>query len=102
MHIDLLDFYEQDSFYKEVRDVLPLNERYTVFIKVRYHKDKYFMAGNQFPLKYFSYEDLEELHDIVYKRLQDYFVEYKLVDSDIEYIMLSFNMKDMRRYRSFY
>lgn len=90
-------FMDKDLFYQELSKVgLSLHEVYTVYIKVRYHKDKFFMAANQFGLDYNSLDAFDILYDVVLMRLEDYFIDYKLSNADINYILISFRLLDSK------
>lgn len=75
---------------------IPCGAIYTVFIKVRYDQDNFFMAGNQFGFNYKSFNDRDDLLSIIKKRLKDLFEEYKLTDDSIVYIQLNFRKLDTK------
>lgn len=76
---------------------LAINNVYTVYVKVRYNKDNFFMVGNQFGLK-FSDNDFEVLLNVIKVRLEEYFGYYNLVDQDITYVLVSFRLLDRMIY----
>lgn len=84
-----------------IESQIPLGFVYTVYIKVRYHIDKLFMAGNQFGFDFNSTKDIYDLQDILKDRLKHYFAEYKLVDADIEYVQLTFRKLDKKLFSEF-
>ena len=69
---------------------------YTVFIKIRYNKDNFFMAGNQFGFDFKSFNDIDDLLSIVNGRLEEKFEDYNLTDEFIVYIQLSFKKLDTK------
>jgi predicted RNA-binding protein len=67
---------------------------YTVFVKVRYNIDAFFMAGNQFGFKYTDTSKLGEIYQVVLQKLDKYMEDYDLIQEDVVYIELSFRKKD--------
>ncbi len=63
---------------------------YTVYVKVRYDVDNFFMAGNQFGFRYDNETNLSDLYFDILQRLEQYYSSYNLSDSDIVYIQVSF------------
>lgn len=91
------DFNNLFDFSVKMLDTkLPINNVYTVFVKVRYNKNSFFMVGNQFG---FSFnKDFEVLFNDVKARLEEYFTYYNLVDEDIVYVQVSFRLLDRMIY----
>lgn len=81
---------------QRITSVIEKNVQYTVFIKIRYSENKFFMAGNQFGFLYSSQYDIDNLAVIINARLEDYFQEYNLQDGDIVYIQLLFRKFDVK------
>lgn len=93
------DLYDLFTFSEKMLNTnLPVNNVYTVYVKVRYSKDSFFMAGNQFGFKFSSDNDYELLFQDVKVRLDEYFSYYNLVDEDILYIQVSFLLLDRMIY----
>lgn len=57
IHFNTWDLYSS-IFCAKVSKRISLGGIYTVFIKVRYNYDKFYMAGNQFGFYYLSQEDI--------------------------------------------
>ena len=68
------------GFNDVVSSNIPIDRRYTVFIKIRYDYDKFYMAGNQFGYHCSSTQDIYKLLKIVTDRLDMLFEEYKIPD----------------------
>jgi len=62
------------------------NTLYTVYIRVRYNKDSYLMAGNQFGFTYSTDADLVDLVGVLVDRLEQLLVKYTLDLDQIVYI----------------
>lgn len=77
---------------------LPYDNVYTVYVKVRYNVDSFFMVGNQFGFVFDSNSSLNGLFDNINDRLSDYFSYYNLEDDDIVYIQISFRLLDRKVY----
>lgn len=75
---------------------------YTVFIRVRYNKDQYFMAGNQFGFNFSSLLDIKGLFDVVTEKLSDYMEDYNLTDESIVHVELIFRQIDKRLLSEFH
>lgn len=71
-----------------------MNSMYTVFI--RFNKDRFLMAGNQFGFVFDSSDNIYELWAIVEDRLNIYFARYNLTNHDINYVNLTFRVKDKK------
>ena len=65
---------------------LDINSVYTVYIKIRYDEENFFMAGNQFGFVYKDKESLNQVFNTGLSRLSDYMDEYGLVEHDIVYV----------------
>ena len=99
VYLGVADSYDLTLFSEKMLNVnLDLNNVYTVYVKVRYSKDSFFMVGNQFGFKYASEKDLEVLFNDIRARLEEYFSYYNLVDEDIIYIQVSFRLLDRMIY----
>jgi len=83
-------------FSKRIMAMIEGNVNYTVYIKVRYNVDSYFMVGNQFGFIYDSPRSITELYNIFISKLEDYLKEYHLIDDDIVYIEISFRKLDKK------
>ena len=90
---DLQAFIKQMVSYK-----LPFDNVFTVYVKVRYNVDSFFMVGNQFGFVFNSNSSLNGLFDNINDRLSDYFSYYNLEDDDIVYIQISFRLLDRKVY----
>lgn len=85
---------ERDLFIDRIQKRLDLGCVYTVFIKVRYSIDRYFMVGNQFGFNYDKTYRLDDVYNTLQQRLEGYMEEYDLIEDDIVYIELIFRKKD--------
>lgn len=90
------DFWEiqRDIMTNRIVARLDLDYVYTVFIKVRYSVDRYFMVGNQFGFNYDNIYKLTDIFDTVVNRLEEYMEDYDLKEDEIVYVELSFRKKD--------
>lgn len=95
VHFDIRDIGSQ-ILSNEIIAKVPRGFTYTVFIKVKYNINEYFMAGNQFGFVYLSEVDINNLDSIVYQRLDEYLDLYNITEDDIRYVMLSFKQKDKK------
>lgn len=71
-------------------DMIKRNTAYTVYIKVRYSENSYFMAGNQWGFTFIDDSSIDKLYTIVRSKLDNYFSFYDLIDEDIVYVQLIF------------
>jgi hypothetical protein len=70
MYLSLNTFYDKSLFIKNVLELkLSKNKVYTIYVKVRYDKDKFFMAGNQFGFIFNFNKDLDYLFNDIKSRL---------------------------------
>lgn len=83
------------------RKGIPLNEVYTVYIKVRYSTHHFFMLGNQIAFKYSSSPSGSELFDVIHLRLDAYYSNYKIDIKDIVYIHIKFIQLDRKSFDKF-
>lgn len=90
---DLDDF---DLIRGKIENFLPISTSYMAYIKLRYGLNSFCMCGNQFPFDYKSIEQIESLFQIVNKRIEDTFDEYKFSNADIVYVQLSFRKLDVK------
>lgn len=93
-YVNMVEFYNKGIY--DLTKYIESDVRYTVYIKVRYNEDSYFMAGNQFGFKYCSKINIDELYDIITARFEDYFSHYNLTDEDIVYVELIFRKFDTK------
>jgi hypothetical protein len=77
---------------------LSIDNVYTVYVKVRYDKDNFFMVGNQFGFNFSSENSYEVLFYDITIRLEEYFAHYNLVNEDIVYVEVSFRLLDKMIY----
>ena len=84
------------EFTQIICDHVPVDFVYTVFIKVRYNVDKFFMVGNQFGFNYICKSDIEDLLTVTCMKLEEYMIDYNLTEDAIVYIQLSFRQKDKK------
>ena len=89
----ILDIQE-NFMIDRLKTRLEIDKVYTVFVKVRYNLDNFFMAGTQFGFVYTDYNELSLIYRNVAIRLEEYMESYDLVQDDISYIELSFREKD--------
>ena len=72
--IIMSDLDNKDIFNKSIKKFnLSIDKRYTVYIKVRYNLNMFFMLGNQFGFHYISDNSLSELYDDINIKLLEYF-----------------------------
>lgn len=100
-------------FCTRIKSSIDWNTNYTVYIKVRYHIDSYFMGGNPFGFIYDSENSLKDLYDAFRYKLEVYFKDYNLfpcgesikgslrgipqgLDEDIVYVQITFRKYDIR------
>lgn len=88
-----LNSYE---FNPIISKYVPIDFVYTVFVKVRYNLDEFFMAGNQFGFTYSSESDLKSLLAVISEKLEEYMSIYNLSDDAIVYIQVTFRQKDKK------
>ena len=88
-----LDSFE---FTSRIRRYVPVDFVYTVFIKVRYNVDEFYMAGNQFGFNYSCESDIKGLFIVVSNKLEEYMNHYNLRTDAIVYIQISFRQKDKK------
>ena len=74
------------DFIQKIQNGVPIDFTYTVFVKVRYNKDEFFMPGNQSGFNYTCDTDIENLFTLVSKRLGHYMDIYNLSSDAIVYI----------------
>lgn len=94
-----MDFYNISIFIDKMVNVnLSIYNIYTVYVKVRYDRDNFFMVGNQFGFNFSSENSYEVLfHDITI-RLEEYFAYYNIINEDIIYVQISFRLLDKKIY----
>jgi hypothetical protein len=61
-------------------NMIKRNTAYTVYIKVRYSENSYFMAGNPFGFTFIDDSSIDKLYTIVRSKLDNYFSFYDLID----------------------
>lgn len=83
-------------FTSKISSTVPKNFVYTVFIKVRYSLDSFFMAGSQFGFDFSSNSEIQNLFNVVMSRLEGYFDAYNLSEDDVIYIQISFTQIDKK------
>lgn len=95
IHLHFTIFQLNSSEFNQIiSKYVPIDFVYTVFIKVRYNIDSFFMAGNQFGFDYYSDSDIEQLHDDAMSKLQFYLDEYNLTGDAVVYVQFSFKQSD--------
>jgi hypothetical protein len=98
-YFDIEDFNDFSIFIDKMVDVnLSIDNVYTVYVKVRYDKDNFFMVGNQFGFNFNSENSYEVLFYDITIRLEEYFAHYNLVNEDIVYVEVSFRLLDKMIY----
>ena len=96
LYLSMDDLYNTSSFKHKVENCLIVDGIYTVFVKVRYNIDSFFIAGNQFGFEYKNINSINDLLSCVNIRLEQYFSSYNLTDESIIYIQLSFSKLDKK------
>ena len=94
LYFDIFQLENNEFFFKKIDNNIEKGVVYTVFIKVRYNVDSFFMAGSQFGFKYNNKQDVDKFLYSVNARLDNYFSGYNLGNDCIEYIQLSFRKTD--------
>lgn len=98
-YLNLHDLKTNDSFINKMTGVkLSLDQRYTVFIKVRYNVDMFFSAGSQFGFHYNDKTSLTELYYTINAKLDEYQDKYNLTDDNIIYIQVILRPLDKHVY----
>lgn len=69
----LYDLDNYKLFIKKVNNNIPKDLIYTVFIKVRYVENNFFMLGNQFGFTFNSDNDVQDLLSIINSKLEEYY-----------------------------
>jgi len=100
VNLSLDQLYNYVIFSVKVGNVLPIDTKFLVYIKMRYHSDSFYMCGSQFGFS--SCCDISEHFDIVNARVIESFTSYNLVDDDLDYIQLSFTHLDVKILSDFY
>ena len=95
LYFDLSQFNTRD-FNNLIKEKIPIAYTYTVFVKVRYNLDSFFMAGSQFGFVFSSDEIIENLYSSIISRLQQYMGSYNLSEDSILYIQVSFIQQDRK------
>lgn len=73
---------------------LPIDNVFTVYIKIRYDKDNFLMIGNQLGFEFKSHDDFGLLLKDINGRFEEFFGKYDIKDLDIVYIQVSFRLLD--------
>lgn len=85
-----------DNFLNAILKAIPSDYVYTVFIRVRYNKNEYFMAGNQFGFNFDSSSVITGLFDVVTDKVREYMEDYNLSEEAITHIELIFRQRDKK------
>lgn len=96
VYFSLIEMYNFVQFCTKIKSIIEWNTKYTVYIKVRYRIDNYFMAGNQFGFSYESDNSLDDLYTTTRYKLEDYFKDYFLEDVDVVYVQISFRKNNLK------
>lgn len=91
-----MDTLDENHFAKQIKETILPSINYTVYIKVRYNIDSYFLAGNQFGFTYESDYSINDLYNVFRNKLEDYFKDYHIIDEDIVYVEISFRKFDTK------
>ena len=95
LHFTILQLNSSD-FNGIISKHIPIDFVYTVFVKVRYNVDQFFMVGNQFGFNYSCESDIIGLLTAVSERLEEYMISYNLTEDAIVYIQITFIQKDKK------
>lgn len=79
-----------DYFAVQVNTKVPYNCTYTVFIRVKYNYNEYFMAGNQFGFTFDNDKRIQQVFKVIVDRFNKYMEYYKLTAKDIRYVAVGF------------
>lgn len=96
LYFNVHEFNSLPNFRNSVISKISYGVIYTVFIKIRYNIDSFFMAGNQFGFNFTSNNDIYDLLSIINIRLEEYFEDYNLTDLSVVYVQLTFNKLDVK------
>jgi len=87
MFFSIDDVYNSVVFVYKVTKAISGGSTYTVFVKVRYNHDDFFMAGNQFAFTYSTDANIEgEVRKSIMERLDDYLEGYGITRSQVVYL----------------
>ena len=95
IYFDIFDV-STTKFIAEILSKLVFGSTYTVFIRIKYNINEYFMAGNQFGFVYSCKTNVNELQLVVRDRLEELLDEYNISAQDVRYVMISFRQKDQK------
>lgn len=98
-HIFELD--NPKEFVKRISNSLNRDLIYTVFIKVRYDENSFFMLGNQFGFHFKDENNIKDILSIINNILENYYQQYQLTDNCIEYIQLACRVLDVKLYNDY-
>jgi hypothetical protein len=101
VYFSMLDL-NTSIFKNTITSKVPKGFIYTVFIKIRYDYDSFFMAGNQFGFDFSSDNDIENLLYMINARIDQYYEVYDFIEKSIVYIQISFREMDKKLISEFY
>jgi hypothetical protein len=85
---------DKEYMFSVLQKRLTIDCVYTIYIKVRYSIDRFYMAGSQFGFLYDDKDKIKDVCDTVIQRLDLYMDQYDLLDEDIVYIELTIKNKE--------
>lgn len=88
-YFDIKDLDNLSTFTNKLNSI-ESNYVYSVYVKVRYSSNNFFMAGNNFGFAYNSKDDVVLLLYTINSRLEGYFAEYNISGEVTDYIQVSF------------
>lgn len=100
-HIVPANIYDLQNFTTYISNGLVKDLLYTVYVKVRYDENNFFMAGNQFGFDFTSSDSISHLQENIIARLEEYFLDYNLTEDQIVYIQLRFKKLDKKLLQEF-
>lgn len=102
VYFTIFDLNNSSLFNNRIISTIPKGFIYTVFVKIRYNYDSFFMAGNQFGFDFSSSVNIDYLLYNINTRLDEYFDVYNLSNESIIYIQVSFRKMDTKLLSEFY
>ena len=99
LYISLNHLYNFSEFLTEIKKCQLRDKTvYTVFVKVRYNQNQFFMMANQFGFTCSDLSSFKDLYDILYLKLQEYLGHYNLEGEQVQYIQVTFRQLNKHIY----
>lgn len=101
LYFNIYDLDDINKFSFVINNNIDKDIIHTVFIKIRYNLDSFFMLGNQFGFTLHSNNDIFDLLFVIKNRLEEYFQEYNISNEDIVYLQVSFRRLNIKLFSEF-